>query len=316
MLSRNRHRGFTLIELLVVIAIIGVLIALLLPAVQSAREAARRSQCSNNLKQIGLALNNYADVHRVFPNDERYSVQAKLLPFIEGEVITQYLNFSVSATAAQNATAVKTRVGVYQCPSDPAQMVPADWGYVNYRACHGPTILNQQDFSDPTDPNLMMPRPTGVFFPGQRISFRDIIDGTSRTAAFSEHVTGDFSQSIATLKGDTFRPGTYPMDGDDAMMMCASIDWTDLTYQGNSNAGAPWISAGHTPTRYHQVDTPNKRSCMFPPQRIMITANSFHPGGVNLTMCDGSVRFVSDSVDMCVWRAAGSRNLQESCESL
>jgi prepilin-type N-terminal cleavage/methylation domain-containing protein/prepilin-type processing-associated H-X9-DG protein len=310
-----RH-GFTLIELLVVIAIIGVLIALLLPAVQQAREAARRSACTNNLKQFGLALHNYADAHRVFPIDINYSVQSKLLPHMEAIQTFDAINYSRSATGSENATAITAQISVLLCPSDPVANKPINWGVLSYRANQGATLCNTYDKSDPTHVNNLLPTPDGVFFPGQTIRFRDIIDGTNRTAAFTEHLVGDFSSAIATLKGDTFQPGTYPATLDEAIEQCEAIDWTNLSFQGNSNGGGPWISAGHTPSRYHQNATPNRRSCMYPPQRIMVTANSMHPGGVNIVMCDGSVRFVSDSIDKLVWRAAGSRNGGETSENL
>lgn len=146
--------------------------------------------------------------------------------------------------------------------------------------------------------------------------FTDIVDGTSKTAAFSEHIIGDFSSSVATPQGDTFLPGTYPSTGDQAILDCEAINPANLSFQGNSNAGTPWITASHTATRYFHTSGPMRRSCMFPPNRIMVTANSLHADGVHLTMCDGSVTFVSQSVDLAIWRAVGSRNGREVHDKL
>ncbi len=308
--------GFTLIELLVVIAIIGVLIALLLPAVQSARESARRTICSGNLHNLGIALHNYADAHGVLPLDGAgFSVQSRLLPMMEGQAQYDRLNFSVANTGVENATAIAAKLPVFLCPSDPLKSVPAAWAAVSYRVSHGSTILNTWGFNDTANVNIAMPAPDGPFFADRAFKLREIIDGLSKTAVFGEHVVGDFDQAIATRLSDTFRPGTFPATGDQAIAQCEAIDWTNLAFQGNSNVGGPWISPTHSSTRLHMVGPPNARSCMFPPQRIMINASSQHPGGVNVAMGDGTVTFVSDSVDLKVWRAAGSRDGGETVGS-
>src|SRR5262249_31404133 len=146
--------------------------------------------------------------------------------------------------------------------------------------------------------NTTMPPPNGVFFADFTIKMADIIDGTSNTAAWSEHVKGDFSNAISTEISDTYQPGTHPTTADQAIHDCMAVNILDLSKQGNSNAGAPWMSDGHTTTKYYHANTPNSRSCMFPPQRISTTANSRHPGGVNTCMADGSVRFFKSSVNL------------------
>jgi prepilin-type processing-associated H-X9-DG protein len=157
-------------------------------------------------------------------------------------------------------------------------------------------------------PNSTLPAPNGVFFVNSAIRLTDITDGTSNTAAFSEHLIGDFSNSIATERTDTFWPQTYPNTPDEAVHMCAAIDPNNLSYQRVSDVGAPWLQGYHSTTIYFHVGLPNTRSCMFPPGRIATTANSGHINGVNLALCDGSVRFVSNSISLATWRALGSRN--------
>jgi prepilin-type processing-associated H-X9-DG protein len=134
------------------------------------------------------------------------------------------------------------------------------------------------------------------------------MDGTSNTAAFSEHLVGDFTNGAAMEKGDTFRPGTYPSTPDQAMADCAAIDIHDLSKQGYSNVGGPWLQGYHSTTSYWHSAPPNSRSCMFPPSRIMTTANSNHTNLVNVCLCDGSVRSVANSISLATWRALGTRN--------
>jgi prepilin-type N-terminal cleavage/methylation domain-containing protein/prepilin-type processing-associated H-X9-DG protein len=307
--------GFTLVELLVVIAIIGILVGLLLPAVQAAREAARRMQCSNNIRQIGLAMHNYESTWKKFPPGSLVgvtftgiSVHARLLPHMEQANSYTLVNFNFGYDAPQNAVARAQQISTFLCPSDPAGDLPALLGgRNNYYANVGTGILAGAKPTDPADPNFSQPAPNGVFFRESRIAPRDILDGLTYTAAFSEKLLGDGSNGIATLRSDTFRPGTFPATADAALADCNAMNPLNLSLQGVSNVGAPWLWAYHSTTMYYHVAPPNGRSCMYPPGRIMTTAGSRHPGGVQVLLCDGSVQFASENLDLAIWRGLGTR---------
>jgi prepilin-type N-terminal cleavage/methylation domain-containing protein len=310
-MNRTR-RGFTLIELLVVIAIIAILIALLLPAVQQAREAARRTQCRNHLKQFGLAMHNYLDAHRRLPlclnaTNKPLSVHAYLLPFLDQAPLYGLVDFNTSWNSVTNAVVRGTTVPTFLCPSQPGVQMPGGWAGTTYRCSQGSIHLYAQPSTTPGGTNYGMPAPNGVFVPGLSLSIADIVDGTSHTAAFSEHPFADFDNT-KSHPFDTFRPGTYPATPDEAVQMCRSMDPNDLALQGVSNVGAPWLQSYHSTTQYFHTSPPNDRSCMFPPSRVSTTAASFHEGGVFVTLCDGAVRFVSENIDLRLWRALGSRD--------
>ncbi len=303
-----RSRGFTLIELLVVIAIIAILVALLLPAVQQAREAARRTQCKNNLKQIGLAIHNYHDAYGCIPIADvngavnPISAHARLLPQLEQNALYNLVDFNVPYDHVNNTIPRMTELAVFRCPSDPTPLPAAVGGRNNYYWNAGSGVVMY------TSGGAGQPDPNGVIFHNRRYRFNDITDGLSNTAAMSEKLTGDGNNGISSPRTDTYRPGTYPSNADEATQQCNATDVTTLTTQGYSNVGGPWLQQYHSTNQYNHGLPPNGRSCMYPPGRIATTANSQHVGGVHLMLCDGSVRFISENLDLRIWRNLGSIN--------
>jgi hypothetical protein len=296
--------------------VIGVLTALLLPAVQSAREAARRASCANNLKQIGLALHGFHDVHRRFPPGrgsplpEIFSAHAYLLPYLEQANLRELIDYSHAPTTfgigggivfdgATNEPAATTTLPVLQCPSDPAGgRVPGSiYGASSYAANAGTGTRNYGSLTDAD----------GVFFLGSTIRFRDLTDGSSHTAAFSERTIGP---------GQPAEPGSPREQTRYILELPGAADTTESACSDPADGmwyaerGAKWILGNYGNTIYNHYRTPNAADweCMnMHQQKALSTARSNHTGGVTLLLCDGSVRLISNSIDRATWQALASR---------
>jgi prepilin-type processing-associated H-X9-DG protein len=288
----------------VVIAIIAILIGLLLPAVQKVRAAAARIQCQNNLKQIGVALHNHHSTYDKLPpgsDQSGFTVVALLLPYIEQDNVYKQINRNASpddpmANGVPYGTPIKTLI----CPSDPFTAIPPGLAGNNYFANYGTNI---QFFGNSSVAN-------GVFaLRDNGISLLAITDGTSNTAAFSELLKGDFNNAIYS-KSDWINVSAVglPNNADQAYSICQSANPTNLSYQCFS-AGGEWLSDDSTGTAYTHVAPPNTTNCVWLDNlTFAVTASSGHTNGVNLLLCDGSVHFVTNSINLSTWRALGTRS--------
>jgi prepilin-type N-terminal cleavage/methylation domain-containing protein/prepilin-type processing-associated H-X9-DG protein len=326
--------GFTLIETLVSIFIVALLLTLLLPAVQSARETARRIQCVNNLKQLGIALHSYSSVYVCFPPTwqtsspqpgdplyynlaHRYSPLARMLPQLDLAVLYNSTNFQPPAIFGvgleSNQTIMKTVQNVFLCPSDVWPDV-LGYGRVNYRFCTG--FFADMDATPPEPASLL-----GAFGQWQRSTTpADFGDGLCSTVGVSERLQGDWTKSDFKAGGDYYlgNLGYTYMSPDATVLYCDSLASLNAPYE--SRGGESWFLTGYHFTNYNHCATPNWRggACSFDNYAGSIVdrtshagsfpATSYHRGGVNTLMMDGNVHFTTDSIDLHIWRALSSRS--------
>jgi prepilin-type N-terminal cleavage/methylation domain-containing protein len=350
MTKKMNKRGFTLVELLVVIAIIGILVGLLLPAVQAAREAARRMQCTNNLKQLGLSLHTYESAFKKFPPGRMtpyfgnfagsrtspcwtgaVSIHTHVLPYLELGNAYNQVDFAQTRVRVpplgppncpRNEPIYNTRIPLFICPSegkDPGT-VPVNSYRYNYGVtiCTSPAWFDNNGTQGPWTANCTAELNTvGGFFGEGAFNPGAITDGLSNTAAFSERIFGDLNSAVISA-GDIRR--TVPQDPSQTTAThIASCVGSPTTGSHNSNHGlgnGSWFQGIIHSSIYNHIFSPNSRvfdcgtNVSFVDgnnEGAIVTARSYHTGIVNVVAGDGSVRSVSDSIDLTVWRAYGTR---------
>lgn len=278
--SRCRRKGFTIIELLIVIGIAGLLLALLFPAVQAARESARKQTCISNLKQLGIATHAYASSHGVLPNyGPGWSALVNLLAELDQPAMAADFSADYSQGTIRHQF---TRLPVLACPSE-----SADGAWVNYGMNWGRRTSEE---------------PTGGFYALRSLGFSDVPDGASNTAWLAEFLVGHYGNPDAY---EIMISPHQPSD-DDFAELC---EHTTLTGD-QTGRGTPWPDGGQS--AYDHLLPPNRHNCIngHYPSRTL-NAGSHHSGGANILLLDGSVQFISDHVDRGTWRSLGTRNGDE-----
>ncbi|MCO6047779.1 DUF1559 domain-containing protein [Aeoliella sp. ICT_H6.2] len=328
-MSRSRI-GFTLVELLVVIAIIGILVALLLPAVQSAREAARRTSCQNNLKQMGIALLNYENSHGVLPAGQTdsanyHSVMAQILPYMEQGNTHDQIKFDafIYDLNSGNPTAAQARPTVFLCPSDPQQGGAA----YSWSGSNGETFMGWTNYHSNAGSWVRIAGWDGVFGPVadtagkpalKPLKLARVLDGTSHTSAFAEVANG-LAPDVASGQGsgspiaDCFEFGTAPSGAlQTVQQQFLAKDWRTASVPWSGEwrfRGYPWIEGTVWRTWYNHLLPPNS-VCWRPGSwwEIVSPASSYHSGIVNIVRLDGGVESITEDIDPLVWTDMGTRD--------
>ena len=298
-------QGLTLVELIVVLAVIGLLVGLLIPAVGAARKSAQRVACANHLKQLGLALGQSVATHGTYPSGITrggYSFQSRLLPFIEQTTPYNSVNFQVSCrkslmAGGANISMLSVGVSVFMCPSDVGASVPD--GHLNYVGNRGEGV-QKYGYNGAFPFELDGPTTLATF-----------VDGASNTASISEWVVGPRNYTSIELRRTTFETAQTLAKPDEFEMFvaaCQSIDPTQ-TRSNYQTKGANWLRGDFSYSLYNHTLGVNQPTCTNGTlvQEGAWTAGSFHPGGVNVLFVDGHLQFLTEGVNLAIWRAISSR---------
>lgn len=326
------RRGFTLVELLVVVAIVGVLVSLLLPALQSSREAARQAQCKSNMRQIGIALLTYEESQKFLPsgaeskknptapttpyNFYRWSALAQITPYMENKaaqsalVMTLPLYGSDLAVTPENKAGSKLMIPEFLCPSDLGERVNPDFGPTNYAVCSGTGIDGGSPFN--TD---------GTFFINSKMRLSRVTDGTSHTIAASESILG-VNPPAGALRNSVNPRYVYGF-AKGAPLTKAFCDST-AKWNYTDPRGFAWVSGEYRCGLFNTHDTPNSSEidCMASVVAGPLTtiysaygwraARSMHAQGVNVLFLDGSVQVITNSIELDLWQSLSTRAGRES----
>jgi prepilin-type N-terminal cleavage/methylation domain-containing protein/prepilin-type processing-associated H-X9-DG protein len=326
------RRGFTLVELLVVIAIIGILISLLLPAVQAAREAARRSQCINNLKQIGLAIQNHHDAKGALPpgrnrtltdgNGLCFSAYAYLLPYLEADSLYETIDFNANPDVPPQP-AIGQTIPYFLCPTDAGNVaieLQAGSAMHDYPLNTGTTFP-----VSPRNPGGVLV--TGIFYENSKTNWRDVLDGTSSTVCIGETIRSvpGLGESPAGIWNGAPTNGFVLTTGNDNASTGPELTaYPSQCVPGNrlqQTRGSRWLYGAPGHSMYNHIRAPNDAGIdcrgglphsnrwnqVWDQLSHNVAARSRHPGGVSALFCDGHVQFVRSSISVSVWQALGSR---------